>query len=168
MSGGVGGQEVDRLYRKVISGGGKVSYVEYVAPPEEPTVIEMTDEQMLTVAGALGTTLLCLYERVLPPHKRIVRKVEALKKEVLNLYQGAGHKVDNVTADWFCKAWDRTMRSMTVGIEQFEADRIRELEACLRALLLLKRERDVNGKTEVYLEMQPKVWAEAERLVTVG
>lgn len=101
-----------QLYEKHQTGS-RVRYVPHVPIEETPTIIEMSDKQMLTVAGALGITLLTLYERVLPPHKRVARKVEKVKDSVVDLFQSAGDPVDVETMEWLANAWDSTMRSMT-------------------------------------------------------
>lgn len=106
---------MQQLFERTTSPGGKVSYRPFTPVKEEPTVIEMTDTQMLTCAAALGVTLLTLYERCLPPHKRIARKVKAVEDAVISLYAGVGEKVDHETLEWFAKMWDSTMRNAEHG-----------------------------------------------------
>lgn len=65
-------------------------------------------------------TLLCLYERHFPPHKRIARKVEAVKESVLQLYQGTGAQVDEDMADWVCRNWDLAMLIGEFGYDSAE------------------------------------------------
>lgn len=98
---------MDQLYKKTTQGG-RVRYVPHV---EEVTrTIELTDAQALTAAGALGVTLLGLFERFIPPHKRIARKIKAVENAVLDLFQGTGHPIDEETSRWLCESWDRAMK----------------------------------------------------------
>jgi len=105
------------LFERVVSPGGKVSYRPYAPPVEEPTVYDLTDDQMLTVAGSLGVTLLILFERHIPPHKRNARKIKAVQDAVLSLYQDSGAALDPEIADWVCKCWDKTMHLVEFGGE---------------------------------------------------
>jgi len=98
-------------YTKQISPKGKVTYVEVVE--DDTVVIELTDEQCLTAAGSLGLTLLCLFERNFPEHKKVARKIKAVEQAVLDLYRSTGQPIDPLLADDFCKAWDRTIREMS-------------------------------------------------------
>lgn len=100
-----------QLYERITSPDGKVSYKPI--KEESPQIVNMSDKEMLTVAGALGITLLMVYERVIPPHKRIARKIDAVKSAVCDLYAGAGEPVDEETIEYFCRAWDKTMRMMS-------------------------------------------------------
>ena len=98
----------EQLYRKVMQGK-RVRYVPHTE--DEPiTCIELTDEQAVTAAGALGVTLLGLFERFIPPHKRIARKIKAVENSILDLFAGNGHRIDTETSQWLCECWDRAMR----------------------------------------------------------
>lgn len=98
-------------YTKNISPKGKVTYTEVTE--DDSAVIELTDAQCLTAAGSLGITLLCLFERNFPEHKRVAKKIKAVEQAVADLYRGTGQPIDLELADDFCKAWDRTMREMS-------------------------------------------------------
>lgn len=111
----------DVLYRKVVSKGGKVSYQE-VKADEGVTVLNLTEPQCVTAAGALGVTLLTIFERNMPKMKNgspaiIERKITDVKKAITELYRGSGQPIDESTAEWFFLAWDKTMRNLESGIE---------------------------------------------------
>lgn len=101
------------FYTKEISPKGKVTYKEYL--PDNEAVIELTDAQCLTAAGSLGITLLTIFERNFPEHKRVAKKIKAVEQSVLDLYSGTGQPIDPELADYFCKAWDRTIREISIG-----------------------------------------------------
>lgn len=101
-----------QFYKKIMVGK-RTTYQPVESEPEPVSCIVMTDAQMLTAAGALGATLLCLYERVLPPHKRIARKVKAVEDAILNLYHGSGEAIDPEISDHVCKSWDRAMKDLS-------------------------------------------------------
>lgn len=107
---------MNQLYRKTISKAGKVSY--QAIEPEPETYITLTDAQCLTAAGALGTTLLMMYERLNPPHKKVARKIKAVEVAILDLYQGTGEPLDRDIAEIMCAAWDKAM--MLVSAERGE------------------------------------------------
>lgn len=100
-----------KYYTKEISPKGKVTYKEVIE--DDVAVIELTDEQCLTAAGSLGITLLSIFERNFLEHKRVAKKIKAVEQSVLDLYSGTGKPIDPELADYFCKAWDRTIREMS-------------------------------------------------------
>jgi len=107
---------MEELYHKVMKGK-KVTY-QLVTEPEPVTVVTLTDKQCITAAGALGLTLLALFERNFKPMKNgsphlIARKIKTVEQSVLDLFQGCGEAIDPDLADDFCKSWDRTMREMS-------------------------------------------------------
>lgn len=106
----------EQLYRKEVSAKGKVSYNPVRAEEPQGPSITLTDAQCLTVAGALGTTLLMLYERLNPPHKKVARKIKAVEVAILDLYQGTGEGIDRELAEMIAEVWDRTM--LTVSSEK--------------------------------------------------
>lgn len=105
---------MEQLYRKVIKGK-RVTYEPVAPDQEEPTVYDLTDGQALTAAGALGVTLLCLFERFIPPHKRIARKIRAVTNAILDLYSGNGHPIDQDVQEWVCKSWELAMKIAEFG-----------------------------------------------------
>lgn len=101
---------MEQLYRKE-QHGKAVRYVP-VAAEETGPVLTYTDAQCLTVAGTLGTVLLTIFERNIPPHKRVARKINAVQAAILDLYAGTGAKIDDELAEQVFTTWDRTMREM--------------------------------------------------------
>lgn len=79
---------------------------------DDGSVLELTDAQCLSAAGALGVTLLMIFERHVPPHKRIAKKIKKVEEALLDLFHGCGEKLDEEIADYFCETWDKTMRKM--------------------------------------------------------
>ena len=75
----------------------------------------LTDAQAVTVAGSVGVTLLCLFERLMPPHKRVAKKIKSVQEAVLNLYRDTGQKVDPRVSEWVLKCWD-TAVSMAADV----------------------------------------------------
>jgi hypothetical protein len=102
----------EQHYKRVVSPGGKVSYQPVTAAEETKTVLNLSEPQCLTAAGALGVTLLMIFERNIPSHKLVARKIAAVKAAVLDLYKGTGEAIDDETADLIFKAWDGTMKSL--------------------------------------------------------
>lgn len=102
----------ETFYRRIQTGN-RARY-EPVTEPDPVTVVELTDSQCVTAAGALGVTLLILFERHFPPHKRVARKIKAVETAVLDLFAGTGEEIDEEIADLFCSTWDRTMREISV------------------------------------------------------
>jgi hypothetical protein len=100
----------EMLYKKEMKGK-RVTYTP-VVDDSQPTIINLTDAQCLTAAGSLGLTLLCLFERHIPPHKRVAKKIKAVEQAILQLYHGTGEDIDPELADQFCRAWDRAMLEM--------------------------------------------------------
>lgn len=99
-----------QLYRKTMQG----KRVVYVPVTDEPqTVLNLTEAECLTAAGALGVTLLMIFERNIPAHKLVARKISAVKTAVLDLYKGTGEAIDDDIAELIFKAWDRSMKSLS-------------------------------------------------------
>lgn len=78
--------------------------------PEPVLYYNLTNEQALTAAGALGVTLMALIEKHVPPHKLVARKIKAVEDAILNLYKGTGQEIDDEVADAMCRAWDKAMQ----------------------------------------------------------
>jgi hypothetical protein len=99
------------IYRKVMKG--KRTIYEPVVEESEPeTVVTFTDAQCLTAAGTLGTVLLMLFERHIPPHKVVARKINAVQQAVMDLYKGTGEPIHDDIADLITTTWDKTMKQM--------------------------------------------------------
>ena len=58
-----------------------------------------TDKQAITIAGTLGISLLMNYQRLMPPHKLVARKVKAVENAVTDLFRSTGYPV---TCRTFC------------------------------------------------------------------
>jgi len=71
---------------------------------------ELTEDQALTIAGALGVTMLNIYTKIIPAHKRNARKMAAVEKAIAALYAGQGDVIDEETAVWILGCWNKTMR----------------------------------------------------------
>lgn len=102
------------LYEKIMAGK-KTTYRLYEEPDDEPVVYDLTDGQLLTAAGALGVTLLCIFERYMPPHKRNARKIKDVENAILSLFQGSGEVLDPDICDHICACWDMAMRITEKG-----------------------------------------------------
>jgi hypothetical protein len=104
----------EQLYKKVMKG--KRTTYELVVDDSPDTVLTFTEGQCLTAAGALGVTLLTIFERNIPPHKRIARKIQTVKDSVLDLYAGTGEPIQDDIANLIFKTWDKVMREMEAGV----------------------------------------------------
>jgi hypothetical protein len=107
-----------QLYEKVMIGK-RTTYREYtpVEEPETLTDINFTEAECLTAAGALGMMLLMVFERNVPAHKVVARKIKALEASILDLYKGTGAPIDDNIAELMAITWDRTMKSISAGVE---------------------------------------------------
>jgi hypothetical protein len=103
---------MEQIYRKVVNGA-RVRYVPYLEPEQPKTVIEFTEGQCLTAAGALGTMLLMVFERNIPPHKRVARKINAVQSAILDLFKGTGEPIHDDIAELMAKTWDRVMKELS-------------------------------------------------------
>lgn len=101
-----------QYYQKVTKGK-SVRYepIELDTPGSGPTTYyNLTDKQALTAAGSLGVVLLSLFQRHIPPHKVVARKIVAVEAAILDLYKGTGQEIDDEVADAICRAWDKAMQ----------------------------------------------------------
>lgn len=105
------------LYTKTTTPGGKVKYEPYQPPCDnEPmTTITFNDAECLTAAGTLGCVLLGLFERHIPPHKLVARKIKAVETAILDLHRNTGHRIDPEINQLILKTWDRTMLAVSQG-----------------------------------------------------
>ena len=69
----------------------------------------LTDKQAITIAGTLGITLLMNYQRLMPPHKLVARKVKAVEDAVVDLFRSTGSPVDTETLKWVLDCWDKAV-----------------------------------------------------------
>lgn len=100
-----------QLYQKVAHGKShRYEPVELDTPGNGPVdYYNLNEKQALTAAGSLGVVLLTLFERHVPPHKLVARKIAAVEKAILDLYKGTGQEIDDEVADAICRAWDKAM-----------------------------------------------------------
>ena len=69
----------------------------------------LTDKQAITIAGTLGITLLMNYQRLMPPHKLVARKVKAVENAVTDLFRSTGHPVNVETMKYILGCWDKAV-----------------------------------------------------------
>lgn len=102
---------MQQLYTKTITANGRTRYEPYTQPPVQS--LSLTEAQCVTAAGALGTMLLMVFERNMPAHKKVPRKIRAVELAILDLFRGCGETIDPQIADLFCATWDKTMQELT-------------------------------------------------------
>ena len=103
---------MQQLYTKVMQGK-RTTYVPYVE--DDAQVINLTDKQCVTAAGALGATLINILSRnVKTPI--IKSRITAVEKEILRMFQDTGAPLDMDIANLFCSAWDRAIREMSAEV----------------------------------------------------
>lgn len=103
------------IYRKVMKGK-KTTYE--IVPVIEGATLNLTEPECLTAAGALGVTLLMIFERNLPKMKNgtpklAERKIAAVTAAILDLYKGTGEAINDDIALLIFEAWDKTMKSLS-------------------------------------------------------
>jgi hypothetical protein len=98
----------EQLYRKTMQGG-RVRYIPVVEPEEEIIDYKLSDEQSVTVAGTLGTTLLCIFERFLPPHKRVMRKIAAVEGAIYDLFESNSKEINHEVSQWVVDCWNKAV-----------------------------------------------------------
>lgn len=69
----------------------------------------LTDEQAVTIAGTLGISLLINYQRLMPPHKLVARKVKAVENAIVDLFRSTGQQVDTEVLKHILKCWDEAV-----------------------------------------------------------
>lgn len=111
----------DVLYRK-IEKGKTIRYVpvepEPIQPESEPeltTLYNMDDEEALTAAGALGITLLMIFQKHIPPKKLVARKIQAVEDAITDLYRSTGKPIHPDIADAMFRAWNKAMALISEG-----------------------------------------------------
>ena len=68
---------------------------------------------MITAAGSLGVVLINLMETQCKT-SIIQNRIRSVKNEILRMFKDTGARIDPETAEWFCDAWNRTMKSMII------------------------------------------------------
>ncbi len=79
--------------------------------------IELTDNQVLTLAGTIGTCMLIGLEQHLPPHKALARKIQAVEKAIAGLYGLIGEPVDGPMIDIGARCWGAAMKELAKELE---------------------------------------------------
>ena len=69
----------------------------------------LTDKQAITIAGTLGITLLMNFEKHIPPHKRVARKIKAVETALIDLFTQTGEPVNEAILKWTLDCWDRAV-----------------------------------------------------------
>ncbi len=105
------------LFRRTTTTGGRVKY-QPIVDDEPVTVVTFTDGQCLTAAGTLGVILLMLFERSIPPHKRVARKIKAVETAMLDLFKGTGEEIHDDIAELITTTWDRTMKAVAGEVQE--------------------------------------------------
>ena len=103
----------EQLYIKTMKG----KRVVYQPVVEQSTpALNLTESECLTAAGLLGVTLLMIFERNIPPHKKVSRKINAVKAAILDLYRGTGEPIHDDIAELIFTTRDKTMKVLS-GVE---------------------------------------------------
>jgi hypothetical protein len=105
------GQE---LYVKAMQG----KRTRYIPYQPEMTDMELSEAQILTIAGALGVTVLQQYQQLVPSHKRSARKIKAVEQSLLDLLHGNGQAIDPVMADYAMACWNKAAIIMSLGAKE--------------------------------------------------
>jgi hypothetical protein len=110
----------EQLYRK-IQKGKTIRYVPVVPEPEEIVTLTFTNSQCLTAAGAIGMTLLMIFERNMTKMRNgtpslAERKIRVVKAAILDLFKGTGEPLHHDISKKICDCWDKTMRQLEEGI----------------------------------------------------
>lgn len=105
----------EQLYVKRLHGK-RTSYLPYQPATTPDIELEFTDAQCLTLAGSLGAVLLMTFERNIPPHKLVARKVKKLEEAILDVFNNTGDKVDPKIMELAFRVWDKTMKQMAAGV----------------------------------------------------
>lgn len=77
-------------------------------------IVHLNEIQCLTAAASLGITLLMLFQKHMPEHKKVAKKIKVVEEAITDLYCGTGQNIDMEVAEHFLNAWDLTMMEMTI------------------------------------------------------
>lgn len=72
--------------------------------------IEMTDDQVLSLAATIATCCLVALEQHMPAHKAMARKIQDLEKAIMGLANLTGQQLDDKMVDIGTGAWGPAMR----------------------------------------------------------
>jgi len=104
------------LYEKLTSPSGRVSYkpvsVPHAPPVRQPHSLTMTEGQIVSAVGGLAVMAIHGYQTMLPKHKLISRKVQAVNDSVLEMFRGTGQPIDEDMVDFISGVWNATMEQV--------------------------------------------------------
>ena len=98
------------MYIKTMKGK-KTTYKPY----DEPPLIlsdDLTEEQLVSCIGGLAILAINGYQKLVPDHKRVSKKIQKVKDSVLEMYAGCGADISEEHIDFICNAWDQTMKRL--------------------------------------------------------
>jgi len=104
-----------QLYERHISKKGKVSYTPYQPETNDK---DITEEEALTLCGALGITMLANYSKLVPEHKRVAKKIKAVELAIIDLFRGTGKPVNDEMCNYAMECWNLAMITMQKGAKQ--------------------------------------------------
>ena len=104
----------EQLYVKRLHGK-RTSYLPY-----QPEIYdrELTNEQCMTMVGALAVTVINLHQQLIPSHKVDHRKIEKVKQSVLEMLKGTGKAVDEEMAQYTFDCWNLAASIMGMGAKR--------------------------------------------------
>lgn len=79
--------------------------------------VEMTDNQILSLAATIATCCLVGLEQHLPEHKAMARKIRDLEKAIMGLANLTGQQLDDKMVDIGTGAWGSAMRWVAKRVE---------------------------------------------------
>lgn len=106
--------ENQELYLKKMHG----KQVRYVPYDPQITDMELTEAQILTLAGSLGIVVLSQYHKLVPSHRRNARKIKAVENALLDMLQGSGQDLDDSMADYAIACWNKAAMLMSIGAKE--------------------------------------------------
>lgn len=79
--------------------------------------VEMTDNQVLSLAATIATCCLVGLEQHLPAHKAMARKIQDLEKAIIGLSNLNGQQLDEKMVDIGTGAWGSAMRWVSKRVQ---------------------------------------------------
>lgn len=88
--------------------------------PFKPVINDraLSDGEVLTLAGALGLTMLHNYSKHVPKHKLVARKVAAVEQSIEDLFKGTGQPVVDEMSNYVMDCWNLAMLTMAQGAKK--------------------------------------------------
>jgi hypothetical protein len=97
------------LYEKVTVGK-RVRYIEHVSAEDIPFQAEFTNEELVSLAVYLGTTMLMQLEQQLPPTKTNARNIRRVTDAILLLATGFGGPIKGEMINYWWRIWIDTIK----------------------------------------------------------